>query len=112
VSTESPRSAFSWIFIIAFGVLLGNGLTNLADRLYTQYRLGQFPTELEELDRLFELPFSGTPEERKRQQTERKTQAQLEANCDYWKEQTAQKDNTQNRAFRDMACARAKGMYR
>jgi hypothetical protein len=112
MSSESPRSALSWIFIIAFGILLGNGLNSLTDRLYTQYRLGHFPSSLEELGRLFNQSVASTPEERKRRQQERKTQTQLEGNCGYWEDQVAQKDNAQNRAFRDMACARAKGMFR
>jgi len=112
MSSESPRSALSWIFIIALGVLLGNGLSGLTQRLYSQYLMHQFPSSLEELGKLFGQQVSMTPAEHKRQLAENKTQSQLNANCDYWKEQVDQKDNGQNRAFRDMACARAKGMYR
>ncbi len=111
--TESSRSALSWIFIIAFGVLLGNGLSHFAQRLYTQYQTGQLPTSMEDLSSLFnQPPVAATAEERKRQQQTQKTQIQLQANCDYWKDQVTQEDNAQNRAFRDMACARARGMFR
>lgn len=112
MSSESPRSALSWVFIIALGVMLGNGFSVLTERLYTQYHLGHFPGSLQELGRLFGQQVARTPAEQQRQLAENKTQTQLNANCDYWEEQVDQKDNSQNRAFRDMACARAKGMYR
>jgi len=98
------RSALSWILIIACGILLGNALT-LGGLILAQ-RYG-YAEAIAELSRL--LPASpATPEE----QREADLQQRLDANCRYWEEQVDRADTAQNRAFRDMACARAKGMYR
>jgi hypothetical protein len=93
----------SWILIIAFGVALG--LTLFAAMLIGLERSGFSPAR--DLARF--LPTSViTPE----QQRDAATRERLEATCRYWKEQVEQADTQQNRAFRDMACARADGLYR
>ena len=97
------RSALSWILIIALGVALGLAL--FLAILAGLERSGFSPAR--ELAGL--LPTGVvTPA----QQRDAATQERLDATCRYWQEQLEQADTQQNRAFRDMACARADGLYR
>lgn len=98
----SERSAISWVIIIAIGIVLGNTVTFMA---YSFYSTGKVPRSLDDLTAVFSRESVQDPEQLA-------IQKRLEGTCEYWEEQLERKDSEQNRAFRDMACARAKGIYR
>lgn len=99
--SSSDRSGISWIIIIAIGVLLGNVLSFLC---YSFYSAGKFPLSLNDLQGALPGKTAYSPEQAE-------AQKKLDGTCAYWNEQVERKDSEQYRAFRDMACARARGLY-
>ena len=118
--STSQRSWAWWVSVIITGVFIGNLLSFGAYQLYALWQLKQisiaFNAELDEQRRISDANRARIAERdaaaQKERQREESTRATLQQTCDFWQQQVRNKDTSENRSYRDVACARVKGLYR
>ena len=112
---REERSGLWWVTVIMIGVLFGNLLSFGAYQLYVKWELHQLAISLKkeaaelserskaEMDQLAKQN-AAAQREREKQQA---VQSKLLQTCNFWRQQVAKENTSQNRAYRDAACARA-----
>jgi hypothetical protein len=116
---REERSAAWWIAVIIVGVLIGNVLSYGAYKLYIRWEMHQIALAAEEAMRVQTARIKAQSEQMakenaaraKERQRQLAVNQQLRQTCEYWKEQLRQENTSQNRAYRDAACARAAGAF-
>ncbi len=117
---KEDRSGVWWVTVIVVGVFLGNLLSFGAYQLYVRWQLQQLVISLKtdaaeyaEKTKV-EMERVAKKNEALRKEREKQTSvnAQLLQTCEFWRQQVARENTSQNRAYRDAACARATGSLR
>lgn len=119
IPRESDR-AFWWVIVIFLGVFIGNLLTFGAYEIYVRWKLDQFVISLKseaaeqaesskaEMKRVAK---SGEALRREREK-QNAIIAKLLQTCEFWRQQVAKENTSQNQAYRDAACSRASSSVR
>lgn len=119
-NTRSGVTAPSLLVVVILGVLIGNAITLVTYEAYQAWRLQRALMAFTAMtERVAAEAKLAAAEASRRTATAAKAaarqhhlQQQLDGTCSYWQQQLAREDTAQNRSYRDMACARAQGLYR
>ncbi len=119
-TNTKERSGLWWVIVVAIGVLVGNALSFGAQELYTRWQIKEFMVTVDAmLDKQYErsleqkkLQMEQNVAQRKAIKRERSINSQLQKTCMFWREQVRKENTSQNRAYRDTACARVGGLFR
>lgn len=116
----ADRSAGFWISVITAGVILGNVITFAGQEFYQRWELHQFfkamNIALEAWNKEAALAQEKRAAENARRtkalRAEQARQRSYDELCDFWQQRVRKEGGASNTHYRDLACARAAGMFR
>lgn len=112
---REQRSGLWWVTVIIVGVFVGNLLSFGASQLYVRWELKQLTISLDAMTQRQAAELRVQQERSAKQNAAARIErekrnavnAKLLQTCAYWKREVAKESNSQTRAYRDTACARA-----
>lgn len=119
-SYSDARSGIWWVTVIVIGVFIGNLLSFGAYQLYVRWELQQLAiswktgaAEQAERSRAkMQRIEKNNAALRKEREKQNAVHAKLLQTCNFWRQQVAKENTSQNRAYRDAACSRASNSIR
>lgn len=117
---RTPPSLVSWLAIIILGVVIGNIVTLALYEAYQNWQLQRALTAFTAMTERMAAEAKLAAAEASRRSAvaakaaaeQNRLQQQFNSTCNYWQQQVSRENTTQNRSYRDMACARANGLFR
>ena len=117
---REERSGIWWVTVIVIGVFIGNLLSFGAYQLYMRWELNQLTISLrteaagqaERLKAEMERVAKNNEALRREREKQNAVNATLIQTCEFWRQQVAKENTSQNRAYKDAACSRASGSVR